>query len=131
MRWKTRNCVWCILGFKVRWRCAKKREVKSQNKFQPMFHEIPPAILARMHELEQIDRRDRLDNTPHLRRLRQIPQCYEAVVPRMARGGILVADNAISHREELRPMLDRSLSDDRVDALIVPIGMGELVCRKK
>ena len=57
--------------------------------------------------------------------------CYEAVVPKMVSGGILVADNAINHEKTLRPMLDRALADDRVDALIVPIGKGELVCRKK
>lgn len=57
--------------------------------------------------------------------------CYEAVVPRMTDGGILVADNAISHEPGLRPMLDRALSDRRVDALIVPIGKGELICRKR
>jgi caffeoyl-CoA O-methyltransferase len=56
--------------------------------------------------------------------------CYEAVVPKMVPGGILVADNAINHRETLQPMLDRALSDDRVDAMIVPIGKGELVCRR-
>jgi caffeoyl-CoA O-methyltransferase len=56
-------------------------------------------------------------------------QCYEAVIPRMVPGGILVADNAINHEVTLRPMLDRALADDRVDAMIVPIGKGELVCR--
>jgi len=58
-------------------------------------------------------------------------QCYEVVIPNMVTGGILVADNAISHETDLRPMLMRALADDRVDALIVPIGRGELVCRKK
>jgi predicted O-methyltransferase YrrM len=58
-------------------------------------------------------------------------QCYEAVVPKLIPGGILVADNAISHETTLRPMLDRALTDDRVDALIVPIGQGELVCRRR
>lgn len=58
-------------------------------------------------------------------------RCYEEVVPRMMRGGILVADNAIDHRAVLQPMLDRALSDERMDSLIVPIGNGELVCRKK
>ena len=58
-------------------------------------------------------------------------ECYEAVVPNMVSGGILVADNAINHEKTLRPMLDRALADNRVDALIVPIGKGELVCRKK
>ncbi len=57
-------------------------------------------------------------------------QAYELVVPRMPPGGILVADNAINFREALQPILDRALSDERVDALIVPVGKGELVCRK-
>lgn len=58
-------------------------------------------------------------------------QCYEALVPRMVPGGILVADNAINHQATLRPMLDRALQDETVAALIVPIGKGELVCRKR
>lgn len=58
-------------------------------------------------------------------------ECYEAVVPNMKSGGILVADNAINHEATLRPMLERALADERVDALVVPIGQGELVCRKR
>ncbi len=58
-------------------------------------------------------------------------ECYEMVVPRMVPGGLLVADNAINHRAALQPMLDRALGDERVDAMIVPIGKGELVCRKR
>jgi len=58
-------------------------------------------------------------------------EVYEAVIPRLVKGGLLVADNAINHREALQPMLSYALSDVRVDALIVPIGKGELVCRKK
>lgn len=58
-------------------------------------------------------------------------ECYEAVVPNMVSGGILIADNAINHEKVLRPMLDRALLDERVDAIVVPIGKGELVCRKK
>ncbi len=58
-------------------------------------------------------------------------RCYEAVVPSMVPGGLLLADNAISHRDALQPMLDRVLADDRVDALVVPIGSGVLFCRKK
>ncbi len=195
-----------------------------------MFHSIRPAIRDRMRYLEQIDAQDRLDGTPRLQRLRQIPAetgqflallaasapegtiveigtsagystlwlaiaceavgrtittfellpekvalaretfraaqvegvvklvagnvldfladynniafcfldaekevydaCYEAVVPKLVSGGLLVADNAINHRETLQPMLDRALNDTRVDALVVPIGKGELVCRK-
>lgn len=37
-----------------------------------MFHDLSPAMLARMAELEAIDAADRTDGTPHDRRLRQI-----------------------------------------------------------
>jgi len=195
-----------------------------------MFHSIPPSILARMQYLEEIDVRDRIDGTPHLQRLRQIPAdtgkflavlaanapagacleigtsagystlwlalacralgrtittfeilpekvqlaretfrvaqveetvrlvegdaiqhltgydqiafcfldaekevygaCYEALIPKLVKGGWLVADNAISHQDALSPLLQRALADERVDAVIVPIGKGELLCRK-
>ena len=196
-----------------------------------MFHDIPPGMAARMRHLEAIDRRDRSDGTPHLRRLRQISpsvgqfiailaasspvgrmievgtsaaystmwlslacrivgrkittfellpekavlaretieaagmsdivelvqgdaiehlprmqdiafcfldaekevyeSCYELIVPRMAKGGLLVADNAISHKNALQPFIDMALKDGRVDALVVPIGTGELICRRR
>lgn len=38
-----------------------------------MFHEIPAEMAAEMKRLEAIDARDRVDGTPHLQRLRQIP----------------------------------------------------------
>jgi caffeoyl-CoA O-methyltransferase len=56
--------------------------------------------------------------------------CYEAIVPRMVPGGILAADNAINHRETLQSTLDRAVTDPRVDALVVPIGKGVLLCRR-
>lgn len=195
-----------------------------------MFHKIPESIKKRMEYLEDLDNKDRIDGTPRMERLRQIPpetgkfvsilaasapngefleigtsagystlwialacklngnklitfeilkdkaelaretfeltnlkdtieliegdaryyipnynnisfcfldaekevyeDCYDLVIPNMVKGGILVADNAINHYETLKPMLDKALADDRVDALIVPIGKGELVCRK-
>jgi len=45
-------------------------------------------------------------------------------------GGLLVADNAVSHWEILEPFVERALSDERIDAMVVPIGKGLLVCRK-
>ena len=196
-----------------------------------MFHDIPQSFLDRMRELEQADARDRLDGTPHLQRLRQVPpetgrfiallaassppgpwieigtsagystlwlalaaravgrrlttfevlpekvdlarqtlaltgagdvvelvagdarehvgafesvafcfldaekelygECYEAVLPLLTSGGLLVADNAVNHERTLRPMLDRALADERVDAMVVPVGKGELVCRRR
>jgi predicted O-methyltransferase YrrM len=56
--------------------------------------------------------------------------CYNAVIPLMVDGGLLIADNVISHRQELGPFIERVMRDERIDALIVPIGKGELVCRK-
>lgn len=195
-----------------------------------MFHTIPNVIEQRMHYLESLNAKHRLNGTPHFQRLRQIPpetgkfiallaatapqgdyleigtsagysalwlslackelkrklvtfevleekvklaretfkltgvkdlvqlipgdardylqnyknisfcfldaekevylDCYEKVIPNMVRGGILVADNVISHKDVLKPMVERSLNDQRVDALVVPIGSGELLCRK-
>ena len=57
--------------------------------------------------------------------------CYELVVPRLVPGGLLAADNAVNHQEALRPLLAWALADERVDALVVPIGKGVLVCRKR
>ena len=56
--------------------------------------------------------------------------CYDKIIPNMIAGGILVADNAISHKDALAPFLKRVMSDNRVDAVVVPIGRGELLCRK-
>lgn len=195
-----------------------------------MFHDIPAEIATEMARLEAIDARDRVDGTPHLQRVRQIPpetgrflalvlanapagsvveigasvgysalwlslacratgrplttfellaekvrlaqatfaaagvedvitlihddarhhladyhdiafcfldaekdiygDCYDLVVPDLVPGGLLVADNVISHQEALRPVVESSLADHRVDALVVPIGKGLLLARK-
>ena len=55
---------------------------------------------------------------------------YDLVIPKMVTGAYLVADNAINHRETLQPMIEASLQDPRVDAMVAPIGKGLLVCRK-
>ena len=56
--------------------------------------------------------------------------CYDLLIPRIKPGGLLVADNAINHAPILQPWIDTALEDTRVDALVVPIGKGEFVCRK-
>lgn len=56
--------------------------------------------------------------------------CYEAVVPNLVPGGLLAADNAISHREVLAGFLERCEEDDRVDQVLVPVGSGVQLCRK-
>ena len=57
--------------------------------------------------------------------------CFEIIVPRMPSGGLLVADNAISHAAELGPMIERALADPRLDGVVVHIGTGDLVCRRR
>ena len=56
--------------------------------------------------------------------------CYNLVVPNMVPGGLLVADNAINHRQTLQPMIDHALADERVDAMVAPVGKGLLLARK-
>lgn len=58
------------------------------------------------------------------------PACYDLLIPRMVSGGLLVADNAVSHQDILQPWLAQVFDDHRVDAMVVPVGKGELVCRK-
>ena len=42
----------------------------------------------------------------------------------------MVTDNIISHKEHCEAYAAHVLADPRVDALVVPIGKGELVSRK-
>jgi caffeoyl-CoA O-methyltransferase len=58
-------------------------------------------------------------------------ECYEKVVPSMTEKGILVADNVISHKDVLKDMVQHALSDQRVDAMVVPIGSGLLLSVKR
>ena len=195
-----------------------------------MLHNIPDKILTRMRHLEALDARDRVDGTPHKKRLRQIPpdtgrfiailaaaapegtmieigasagystlylalacretgrriitfeileekaklaeetfqtaevndvvelirgdarqhlhkyndisfcfldadkemylECYELAVAHMISGGLLVADNVISHKDIVQPMIHRAMNDDRVDSVIIPLDRGLLVSRK-
>lgn len=55
---------------------------------------------------------------------------YDIIVPRLVPGGILVADNVISHAERLGQFASKVDADQRVDSVVVPIGKGELVCRR-
>jgi caffeoyl-CoA O-methyltransferase len=57
-------------------------------------------------------------------------ECYDVVVPNMVSGGLLVADNAVSHADELASFLDMVGSDVRVDSVIITTGHGLLVVRK-
>jgi caffeoyl-CoA O-methyltransferase len=58
-------------------------------------------------------------------------ELYELVVPKLAPGGLLVADNVADFHDEVRPMLDRALADERVDAVVVPFLTGQLLARRR
>jgi caffeoyl-CoA O-methyltransferase len=57
-------------------------------------------------------------------------KCWDIVSEKMVKGGMIIADNSISHKDAMQPMLKKAFSDSRYDSLIVPIGTGELVARK-
>lgn len=58
-------------------------------------------------------------------------ELYEAVVPRLVPGGLLVADNAVGFEDVMQPMLDGARADTRVDAVLVRFLTGQLICRKR
>ena len=55
---------------------------------------------------------------------------YDLIVPLLVPGGLLIADNFLSHEEYLTPLKAKAEEDERVDSVIVPIGKGLLLCRK-
>jgi caffeoyl-CoA O-methyltransferase len=57
-------------------------------------------------------------------------ECYELIVPSLVAGGILVADNVISHQDELGSFVQAARLDAKVDSVIVPLGQGLLVSRR-
>jgi caffeoyl-CoA O-methyltransferase len=86
--------------------------------------------LVEADALDALDRRRRLSFCFLDAEKEMYAGYYDAVIPCLVPGGLLVADNAIDHRPALEVMLARALDDQRVDALIVPVGKGELLCRK-
>ena len=50
---------------------------------------------------------------------------------RVLNWGILVVDNALSHEEEMRPVLNLIRSDIELDQVILPIGKGQLIVTRK
>jgi predicted O-methyltransferase YrrM len=55
---------------------------------------------------------------------------YELIVPRLKPGGMLVADNVISHKDDLQAVVDQARTDKTVDSVVLPVGLGLLVCTK-
>ncbi len=57
-------------------------------------------------------------------------KCWEIISTKIVPGGILVADNLLSNPVALKPFAEKVQNDSSFDSIIIPIGKGELVCRK-
>jgi len=58
------------------------------------------------------------------------PAYYQLVIPNLVAGGMLVADNVLSHAEELDSFVATAKNDSSVDAVVLPVGKGLLLARK-
>ena len=56
--------------------------------------------------------------------------CFELVVPHLVPGGMLVADNVLSHKDELEEFVRTVQRDVRVNSVVVALGNGLLVARR-
>jgi caffeoyl-CoA O-methyltransferase len=58
-------------------------------------------------------------------------ELLEPLVRLLRPGGVLVADNLLSHAEELAPFREAAERHPALECVLVPIPRGELVCRKR
>ncbi|OLN26009.1 O-methyltransferase [Desulfovibrio sp. DV] len=59
-----------------------------------------------------------------------LPACLELLADRLVPGGLVAADNVISHAAEIPGVVEAFLADPRFDAVVVPIGSGVLTARR-
>jgi predicted O-methyltransferase YrrM len=57
-------------------------------------------------------------------------QCWSVIAPKLVPGALVLADNVISHRDDMTDFLDAVAGDRDADSVVVPIGMGVLVARR-
>jgi caffeoyl-CoA O-methyltransferase len=55
---------------------------------------------------------------------------FDELVPNLVPGGVLVADNILSHAEVLDGFVREVEADARVDSVVLSVGKGLLVCRR-
>lgn len=56
--------------------------------------------------------------------------CFRLLLPNLKPGGIILADNMTSHSKELAGFLQLVEQEPTLDAVVVPIGNGVLLCRR-
>lgn len=86
--------------------------------------------LVEADALEELSRRERVAFAFLDAERAILEPCYELLLERMVPGGLICADNVISHRHQIESFMARIPHDARVDSVVVPIGSGVLVCRK-
>lgn len=129
------STLWLTLACKERADVVTTYEI-SQEKITLAQKTFESAQVSHLVNLMHADGRDCIQNHNEIAfcfldaEKEMHPSCYELVIPRLVSGGLLLADNAVSHRQVLEQFLEQVDSDNRVDSLIVPIGKGILLCRK-
>ncbi len=56
---------------------------------------------------------------------------FDLIYPRLAPGGVIVADNAVSHGEYMADYFDKARNHSNCVSVLVPVGTGEEVTYKK
>ncbi|MHA2054811.1 MAG: O-methyltransferase [Candidatus Hodarchaeales archaeon] len=129
------SALWIILGLKEVGSRLKTFEVLPE-KVKLAKETFKTAEVENYVELVEDDARNHLNDIPNISfcfldaEKEYYDDCYKLVVPNMVKGGILIADNVISHQEDLKTMLKKVEADERVDSMIIPVGSGLLFCRK-
>ncbi len=61
----------------------------------------------------------------------QYPEYYKKVLPLLKKGGVIVADNMLSHESDLEGFVELLKKDKRISFEIISVDSGLLVARKK
>jgi predicted O-methyltransferase YrrM len=57
--------------------------------------------------------------------------CWRRLRSKLVPGALVLADNVISHRDEMEDFLDAVAADRETDSVVVPIGQGVLLARRR
>jgi len=57
-------------------------------------------------------------------------RCWEVLAAKLVPGALVLADNVVSHREEMADFLAAVDAHRGIDSVVVPIGMGVLLARR-
>jgi len=58
-------------------------------------------------------------------------KCWDIISLKMISGAFFIADNAVNHYEKIKDMIEKVENNKIFDSIIVPIGKGVLISRRK